>query len=82
MKFIASLIACLTANKVLAQTTTKEAYCLNFPGFYNSGTRVLFDLYQSGPDDDVEVFKYNMLGTGIGHSGDKLIVNGFEFADC
>ena len=43
---------------------------------------MLFDLYQSGTDDNVSYFKFNMMGNYIGRKGDKLSVKGFEGADC
>jgi len=65
MKFIASLIACLTANEVLGGvsakgghwdwfTEKKYAYCHYTEDYYNwSKPRMLFDLYQRGADDNV-----------------------------
>ena len=96
MKFIASLVACLAANQVLAADEPKGAkghypwwierklaYCHYAEDIDDwTAPRFLFNLHQKGSDDDVYGFKIGMQGYNFGEGGDKLSVNRFEEADC
>ena len=93
MKLVASLIACLTANEVMAAGSAKGhwdwffdrkyAYCHSAEDFYNwTAPRMLFDLSQNGPDDNVKRFKMGMVAYNIGEDGDMLSINRFDGEDC
>merc|ERR1712038_1306861 len=86
MKFIASLLASLTAQQVLAKDwflDKKQAYC-HYAQDYNDWTqpRMMFGLKQKGSDEDVKSFKIGMQAFNMGEKDDTLHINRFEEINC
>ena len=88
MKFIASLIVCLTANEVLATDDSfgekRQALCANDPGFYGSlyEPRMFLDLYRNQSNEIKHGFSANMMASNIGEYGDLARLNLFKDANC
>jgi hypothetical protein len=94
MKYtIASLIASLYASEVKAQFDldfdffnffdTKKAWCHYAEDMRDwSKPRMLFDLFQTGPDESPQSFKFKMQAYNMGKKGDTLTVNRFDGEDC